>query len=131
VFAVAVAVVSLALIAFGLQDLIASRSPLGLVVIAVACYGVYQVARTPLALHLTPDGVLRLVALGGGAVRAADLERVQLTRTGTLRPDGFSFVRRDGSTAFTTDAGAWDVVALRDLLTSVRVRIEVPTRTPR
>ena len=131
-FAIAVGLVSLALIVFGLQDLLASHSPLGLVVILVACYGVYQVARTPWALRLTSDGVLRLVAIGGGTVRVADLDRVRVTpRTGVLRPDGFQFLRRDGTTAFTTDAAAWDVVALRELLDSIRIRIEVPRRQQR
>lgn len=128
-FGTLVGLVSLALIGFGLQDLLVSHSPLGIIVIVVAAYGVYQVARTPWALRLTPDGVLRLVAIGGGAVRVADLAKVRVTpRTGILRPDGFEFVRRDTTVAFTTDAAAWDVTALRDLLDSIHVRIEVPRR---
>lgn len=128
-FAIAVAIVSVGLIGFGLQDLLSAHSPLGLVVILIACYGIYQVVRTPLALRLGDDGVLRLTALGGGAVPAADLERVQLIRAGTLRPDSFRFIRRDGSVAFSTDAAAWDVAKLRELLLSIRVQIEVPSAT--
>jgi hypothetical protein len=129
IFAVVVAVVSVALLVFGLQDLVLSRQPLGLVVAAVGCYGLFQIARTPLRLELDETGVLRLRALvRGGAVHASDLSGVELVQAPSLRPDVFRFVRRDGSVAFTSDAALWDVKQLRDLLSSIRVQLTLPRR---
>jgi hypothetical protein len=126
-FAALVGVVSVGLLGFGLQDLLLAHQPLGLPVAAIGGYGLLQVARTPLALDLGPDGVLRLRALtAGGAVRADSLARVHLVQTSALRPDVYRFLRPDASVAFSSDAGLWDQKQLRELLASIGVRIETP-----
>jgi hypothetical protein len=123
--AVVVGIVSLVLVGFGILDVLRAGAVLAVVVVLVGGYGFYQVLRTPLAIVLD-DGVIELRGLARGRVRVEELARVRLQETSSLRPDLLLFVRKDGTTAFSTDAGLWRPKELQELLQSIGVALEGP-----
>ena len=120
-----VGVVSLSLIGFGVLDLLHAGGLIAVLVVLAGGYGLYQVLRTPLGLVLD-HGVIEQRGLVRGRVGVRELARVRLQQTSSLRPDLLHFVRGDGTTAFTSDAGLWRPKDLQALLHSIDVPLEGP-----